>query len=60
MCGNECRHTTNVIYAKNGPVVNVREWDTRFKIEQHTDGLLYYWEKEDEENANGKAAPGDK
>ena len=36
------KYTTDVIHAKNGPVVNVREWETRFYIKQLKDGLLYY------------------
>lgn len=45
-CQNgQCKHTEDVKHALNGPVVNVREWDTRFTLEEH-DGLLYYVEKE--------------
>lgn len=43
-CQVNCFHTTNVCYAKNGPVVNVREWDSRFEI-VNINGLLYYVEK---------------
>lgn len=42
----ECKRTTNVIYAKNGPVKDVREWETRFIVVEQNDGLLYYCEKE--------------
>lgn len=42
----ECCRTTNIMYAKNGPVTNVREWEERFDIVQQSDGLLYYVEKE--------------
>lgn len=42
---NGIKYTTDVIHAKNGPVVNVRDWDTRFEIKL-VDGLLYYWEKD--------------
>lgn len=42
------KYTTDVIHAKNGPVVNVREWETRFEIKQLDDGLLYYCEKANE------------
>lgn len=37
--------TESVLHSKYGPVVNVREWETRFKIEEHK-GLLYYQEIE--------------
>lgn len=40
----EKKWTTSIVHAKNGPVVNVREWETRFKIEQ-IGALLYYVEK---------------
>lgn len=64
ICGTECKHTTNVLYAKNGPVVNIREWNTRFEIiESKRSGhpLLYYWEKEEsEQSTDGKEAPGNK
>lgn len=44
-CQNgQCKHTEDVNHALNGPVVNVREWDTRFTLEEH-EGLLYYVEK---------------
>ena len=36
--------TEGVLHAKNGPVVNVRDWETRFEIKQHG-ALLYYQEK---------------
>lgn len=42
----ECKRTTNIVYAKNGPVENVRDWETRFEVLQMSDGLLYYVEKE--------------
>ena len=46
-CPNdECFHTSDVCHAKNGPVVNVREWETRFEIKE-INGLLWYWEKEE-------------
>ena len=45
---NGIKYTTDVIHAKNGPVVNVTEWKTRFKIEQLKDTLLYYVEVSDE------------
>lgn len=38
------KYTKSVIHAKNGPVVNVKEWETRFKIEEF-EGVLYYVEK---------------
>lgn len=45
-CQNgQCKHTEDVNHALNGPVVNVREWGTRFTLEEH-EGLLYYVEKE--------------
>lgn len=40
--------TESIIHAKNGPVVNVREWESRFEIVQHGP-LLYYQEKMNEE-----------
>lgn len=42
----ECIRTQNVVYAKNGPVKDVRDWETRFEVLQMPDGLLYYVEKE--------------
>lgn len=35
--------TESVLHSKNGPVVNIREWETRFTLEEHK-GLLYYQE----------------
>lgn len=35
--------TETALHAKNGPVLNVRDWETRFTIEEHK-GLLYYQE----------------
>lgn len=43
MVDGETRWTSTIIHAKNGPVVNVREWDERFHIEEIS-GLLYYVE----------------
>lgn len=40
----EGNYTTSVIHAKNGPVVNVREWETRFELADFNN-LLYYMEK---------------
>lgn len=40
----EVNYTTDVVHAKNGPVVNVREWETRFELKEHGN-LLYYQEK---------------
>ena len=37
--------TKSIIHAKNGPVVNVREWETRFELEE-IEGLLYYVERD--------------
>lgn len=42
---NGLKFTTSVVHAKNGPVVNVREWETRFKVEQ-IGALVYYVEIE--------------
>ena len=36
--------TEDIVHAKNGPVVNVKEWEIRFTIKQHG-ALLYYQEK---------------
>lgn len=47
ICGTLCKHTTDVNHAKHGPVVNVREWEQRFNIENQN-GLLVYVEKTDE------------
>lgn len=44
--GGECKLTTDVNHALNGPVVNVREWDTRFILKEY-DGLIYYVEKDE-------------
>lgn len=47
--------TEEVLHAKNGPVQDVREWETRFEIKQHGI-LLYYQEKiesKKEEKTNG-------
>lgn len=44
------KFTTDVVHAKNGPVKDVRHWETRFKIITMPDALLYYCEKE--ENGN--------
>lgn len=39
-CQNgQCKHTEDVNHAANGPAVNLREWDTRFTLEEH-EGLL--------------------
>lgn len=38
---NGIKYTTDVIHAKNGPVVNVREWETRFTIEDIKGELTY-------------------
>lgn len=38
---NGIKYTTDVIHAKNGPVVNVREWETRFSIEDIKGELTY-------------------
>ena len=47
LCQNEkCKHTKDVNHAVNGPVVNVKEWDTRFELKEY-EGLLYYVEKEE-------------
>ena len=37
------RWSESVVHAVNGPVVNVREWEERFHIEE-IKGLLYYVE----------------
>lgn len=42
----EGNYTTDIVHAKNGPVVNVREWETRFELKEHGN-LLYYQEKTD-------------
>lgn len=47
ICGTLCKHTTDVLHALNGPVINCREWETRFVIENQN-GLLVYVEKENE------------
>lgn len=47
ICGTLCKHTTDVLHALNGPVINCREWETRFEIENQN-GLLVYVEKENE------------
>ena len=36
--------TTDIVHAKNGPVVNVRELETRFELKEYN-ALLYYQEK---------------
>lgn len=38
----ECSRTTNVIYAKNGPVVNFKEWAKRFEVLPVGDEKIYY------------------
>ena len=43
---NGIRYTESILHSKNGPVVNVREWETRFKIEDF-EGELTYVEKAD-------------
>ena len=45
ICGLDCFRTQKVIHAKNGPVTNIRDWNTRFSIEI-IDGVVYYWEKD--------------
>ncbi len=39
-------YTKDIMHAKAGPVVNVRDWETRFKIED-VKGELTYVEKAD-------------
>lgn len=41
---NGLKYTISVIHAKNGPVVNVKEWESRFAIEQ-IGAELFYVEK---------------
>lgn len=45
ICGKECKRTKNVNHALNGPVVNCREWEERFKLIE-IDGLLWWEENE--------------
>ena len=46
ICGKECKHTADDTHAKNGPVVNVKEWNERFKVIDFNNELTY-WENED-------------
>lgn len=46
---NGIKYTTSVVHAKNGPVINVRDWEKRFTVEQLKDALLYYVEIPDQE-----------
>lgn len=46
-CGKLCKHTTDVSHAKNGPVKDVREWETRFHLELQ-EIKWYYVENDDE------------
>ena len=48
-----CHHSENGInwtedecHAKNGPVVNVREWETRFELKYY--GTLWYYQEKRE------------
>lgn len=38
----ECSRTLNVMYAKNGPVTNIKEWNERFDTIQVGEELIYY------------------
>lgn len=38
---NGIRYTGSVVHAKNGPVMNIRDWETRFTIEDIKGELTY-------------------
>lgn len=38
---NGVRYTESILHSKYGPVVNVREWETRFTIEDINGELTY-------------------
>lgn len=50
ICGKECKRTSDVLHAKNGPVVNVREWHERFKLIDYNFELTHWEIGEDEED----------
>lgn len=41
-----CKHTKDINHAKNGPVVNVRDWKKYFDLVEY-EHLVTWWEKED-------------
>lgn len=42
-CQTDCKRTTDVNHALNGPVVNVREWHERFELIDYNNELTH-WE----------------
>lgn len=48
---NEKKYTTSVVHAKNGPVVNYKEYDQDFTIEE-VNGMRFYVEKGERKDAS--------
>ena len=48
ICGLDCLHTKDVNHAKNGPVVDCRDWEKYFTLERCAEGVTW----KEKENAD--------